>query len=82
VNIFFDDDFTYYRINTHFDHFLDSMFDFMYFVDSESDFETEQCMCNWLMNYLTDNSVLMNRTAAENMMNMNEVKLNAVMLLL
>jgi len=33
------------------------------------------------MNYLTDSSVLMNKTAVKSMMNMNEVKLNAVILL-
>ena len=57
------------------------MFSLMYFVDSESDFETEQCMCDWLMNYLTDNSVLMSKTAIKNIVSMNEVNLNAVMLL-
>jgi hypothetical protein len=57
------------------------MFDLMYFVNSESDFETEHCMCDWLMNNLTDNSVLMNRTAVKSMMSMNEMKQNAVMLL-
>jgi hypothetical protein len=46
------------------------MFDFMYFVNSESDFETEHCMCDWLMNNLTDNSVLMNRTAVKSMISM------------
>jgi len=34
------------------------------------------------MNYSADNSVLMNETAVKSMMSMNEVKLNAVMLLL
>jgi len=57
------------------------MFDFMYFVDSESDFETEHCVHDWLMNYLTDNSVLISKTAVKNIINMNEVKLNAIMLL-
>jgi len=33
------------------------------------------------MNYLIDNSVLMSKTAVKSMISMNEVKLNAVMLL-
>ena len=81
MNIFFSDDLTHYKIDTHSDYFLDLMFDFMYFVNSESDFETEQCMHDWLMNYLIDNSVLMSRAAAESMMSINEMKLNVIMLL-